>query len=149
MDIAPSPVTPSLLKAQLSPHSLILLIFAGLMGGSALACLAASAHMIAQETSQHLLATAGQILFFHAPSLMCLAIIHDLRLLPQRLSLGIGYILFCGAALFALDLIMRALYSSALFPMAAPIGGMLMISAWLGLSICTMSRIILRSKIKS
>jgi len=92
-------------------------------------CLALSAHANASS----LLATAAQMLLFHAPLFLGLGLLAQVRrvfLLPVSMALlTLGVCLFCG------DLLLRAFAEQRLFPMAAPIGGTLVIAAWLALAI--------------
>jgi len=105
------------------------LVLAGLSGALGVICLALSAHANASP----LLQTAAQMLLFHAPAILGLGLLAQIRrviLLPFAiLLLTAGLFLFCG------DLLMRAFADFRLFPMAAPIGGMLVIGSWLVLAI--------------
>ncbi len=103
-------------------------LLSGLTGASGVALLAISAH--ADTTG--LLKTAAQMLLFHAPALLGLGIVTQVRnvtFLPAAFALmTVGLSLFCG------DLIARAFFGVRLFPMAAPIGGSLTIISWLVLA---------------
>lgn len=105
------------------------LLLAGLCGAFGVVSLALSAHSQASP----LLATAAQMLLFHAPVLLGIGILSQIRnvlLLPLVLMLlTAGLCLFCG------DLFMRAFAGLRLFSMSAPIGGSLVILSWLTLAI--------------
>lgn len=107
----------------------ICLVLAGLTGALGVVSLALSAHANASA----LLATAAQMLLFHAPMFLGLGLLAQLRkvlVLPVVVGLlGLGLCLFCG------DLFLRAFADHRLFPMSAPIGGMMVILSWLLLAI--------------
>lgn len=107
----------------------ICLFLAGLCGAAGVICLALSAHANASS----LLKTAAQMLLFHAPVLIGLGILSQIRrvlLLPVTvLLLTAGLSLFCG------DLLLRGFAGLRLFPMAAPTGGLLLILSWLMLAV--------------
>jgi uncharacterized membrane protein YgdD (TMEM256/DUF423 family) len=50
--------------------------------------------------------------------------------------------LVVGAALFSGDIALRALAHTRLFPMAAPTGGMVMIGAWLAVTLAALVTIV-------
>ncbi|GAB4514482.1 MAG: DUF423 domain-containing protein [Roseibium sp.] len=105
------------------------MVLAGLTGAAGVVSLALSAH----SSASSLLETAAQMLLFHATVFLALGLLAQARrvlLLPVvflLLTAGLG--LFCG------DLFLRAFAGHRLFPMSAPIGGMLVILAWLALAI--------------
>lgn len=105
------------------------LVLAGLTGALGVVSLALSAH----ASASNLLQTAAQMLLFHAPLYLGLGILAQIRqvlLLPVvLLFLSAGLCLFCG------DLFLRAFADQRLFPMSAPIGGLLVILSWLLLAI--------------
>lgn len=105
------------------------LVLAGLSGALGVVFLAMSAHANASP----LLPTAAQMLLFHAPLFLGLGLLAQARrvlLLPITVAL-----LSVGLCLFSGDLLLRAFVEQRLFPMAAPIGGALVIAAWLALAI--------------
>ncbi|GJE61989.1 DUF423 domain-containing protein [Methylobacterium trifolii] len=97
---------------------------AGLLG---VAASAAAAHVAGADS----LKTAAQFLLFHAPAIIAVTTLSAAglthrtatRIAAAALVLGLG--LFCG------DLSLRALHGSPLFPMAAPIGGVVLMAGWL------------------
>lgn len=103
----------------------LLLALAGLFGALGVAASAAGNH--GAETN---LSTAGTFLILHAAALVGLSAWRD-----NRAALLAGCVLAVGVILFAGDLAMRARAGTALFPMAAPIGGGAMILGWLGVAI--------------
>ena len=67
------------------------------------------------------------MLLMHAPALLAMGLFAPGRVL--RLA---GFVLLAGLSVFSGDLLMREFAGFRLFPMAAPIGGSLMIVGWLG-----------------
>ena len=111
----------------------LLIGLAGLMGAAGVALAAASAH--GADASR--LASASAMLLFHAT-----AMIATVALLARGLLHGgIGLVAACGfavgALLFAGDLTLRQYAGHALFPMAAPTGGMVMIASWLAVTLAS------------
>ncbi|MEM9635508.1 MAG: DUF423 domain-containing protein [Pseudomonadota bacterium] len=107
----------------------ICLVLTGLTGALGVVSLALSAHSAAPA----LLSTAAQMLLFHAPVFLGIGVLAQIRQVPLlpfvAALLGIGLFLFCG------DLFSRILIGQRLFPMSAPIGGMLVIVSWVGLAL--------------
>ncbi|MCX2722959.1 DUF423 domain-containing protein [Roseibium salinum] len=107
----------------------ICLVLSGLTGALGVASLALSAH----ATASPLLATAAQMLLFHAPVFLGLGAVSQTRRLPLLpavpILLSLGLILFCS------DLYSRVVLEHRLFAMAAPTGGMLVISSWMALAL--------------
>jgi len=105
------------------------LAVSGLLGASGVALLAAAAHAYPSGLSE----TAGQMLLFHAPVILALGLLTQIRnvvLLPAGLGL-----LLCGLGLFCGDLVSRSYLGQSLFPMAAPTGGLLIIAGWAAIAI--------------
>jgi uncharacterized membrane protein YgdD (TMEM256/DUF423 family) len=107
----------------------ICLALSGLSGATGVICLALSAHASASSS----LATAGQMLLAHAPLFIGVGILSQIR----RISFlpVVAVCLTLGLALFSGDLISRAFFEQRFFPMSAPIGGLLIILAWLTLAL--------------
>lgn len=78
---------------------------------------------------------AAQMLLIHAGAIVALTVARKAGLLHQRLAIALVSFLALGVLLFAGDLAMRAISGQRLFAMASPLGGVLMIMAWLGLSL--------------
>lgn len=100
----------------------ILTVFAGLLGAAGVAGAAVAAHGGYGDT----LNTASLFALIHAALTMALT-----RGLATRLSTLAAALIILGALLFCGDLALRAITQRALFPMAAPLGGFLMIGGWL------------------
>lgn len=98
-----------------------LLLFAALFGAFGVALAALGSH-----TGDTNIATAASFLQLHAAALVALS------LLPAIGLFRFGpWVLAVGTLLFAGDLVSRTQLGSALFPMAAPLGGVVMIVGWL------------------
>lgn len=109
----------------------LLLIAAGLMGAAGVALAALASHAYAGTS----LSVAATMLSLHAPAVVAVAIGRKADLfadLPARIA---AWGLVVGTALFSGDLAMRSFAGTALFPMAAPAGGMVMIAAWIGVAL--------------
>ncbi|MGL4438617.1 MAG: DUF423 domain-containing protein [Bosea sp. (in: a-proteobacteria)] len=78
---------------------------------------------------------AAQMLIMHAAAIVALTAARDAGLMQQRAAIIFISALAVGVTLFAGDLAFRAISGQRLFPMASPIGGMLMIAGWLGLAV--------------
>ncbi len=100
-----------------------------LMGAGGVVFLAAAAHGGGIANVQ----TAGNFLLFHAPAIMAASVARRAMLLPMRLGAITISLLIVGVVLFAGDLALRGLADIRAFPLAAPLGGTLMIAGWLGL----------------
>ena len=81
------------------------------------------------------LATASSMLLFHAPVILAVALLLDRQLVQRRLAIASAIGCAAGATLFASDLTVRDLAGHALFPMAAPSGGTILIASWMLLAI--------------
>ena len=107
--------------------SRIHLCLAALMGAAGVALWAMAAHRAGGAS----MVTAAQFLLLHAGAVTGLTACRKQELLNNwTASLGIAGLIL-GTVLFSGDLAMRAFTGSGLFPMAAPIGGSLLIAAWL------------------
>ncbi|GGE78091.1 DUF423 domain-containing protein [Stappia taiwanensis] len=108
-------------------------ILGGLVGAGGVALSAAATHSAATE----LLRPAAQMLLFHAPLFLSLSLLFLWRgrgVSAAVLAMGTGalVVLVAGLALFCGDLLFRAYGGARLFPFAAPLGGSLLIAAWVG-----------------
>lgn len=99
----------------------LLLVAAGIAGALGVAAAARASHM-----GDDNLGIAANFLLLHAPVLIGLSL-----LAASRLAVAAGAVLAIGLALFAGDLSIRAFTGNALFPLAAPIGGVSLIIGWL------------------
>lgn len=80
---------------------------------------------------------AAQTLLIHAAAIMALTVARSAGLLHEQAAMILVSALAVGVLLFAGDLTVRAIAGQRLFPMASPLGGVLMIAAWLGLAIAS------------
>jgi len=112
--------------------SQIFVVFAGLFGAIGVAFAAIAAHGGATAT----LGSASQMLLFHAPVLLGVGLLGHTGngAAGWVLPTGAGLILL-GCALFAGDLTTRQYRGHALFPMAAPSGGTIMILGWVVIAV--------------
>ncbi|TGN84377.1 DUF423 domain-containing protein [Bradyrhizobium yuanmingense] len=113
------------------PAHRLLIGLAGLMGAAGVALAAASAH--GADASR--LAFASAMLLFHASAILATTALLTRGLLHGGIGLVATFGLAIGAALFAGDLTLRQYAGHALFPMAAPTGGMVMIASWLAVTL--------------
>jgi uncharacterized membrane protein YgdD (TMEM256/DUF423 family) len=99
---------------------------AGLAGAGGIILAAAAAHGVPDPRLQ----TAANFLMLHAAA--TLAVCGLAFVVPQRgiWFLGAAGLFLSGSLLFGGDLSARALAGTRLFPMAAPLGGTLLIFGW-------------------
>ena len=102
---------------------------AGLTGAGGLILAAADAHLV-PDTRLH---TAANLMLLHAVA--AIALINLALAVPRR---GIWFVsaagmLLSGSVIFGCDLTLRALLATRPFPMAAPLGGSLLILGWISL----------------
>ena len=114
----------------------ILIAFAGLMGAAGVALAAASAHQ--PDTTR--LAAASSMLLFHAPAVLAAVLLAERRIVHARIGLAAAVGFVAAAALFGGDLTLRQYAGSSLFPIAAPVGGTLLIVSWLLLAVAALWR---------
>lgn len=100
----------------------LVLLLAGLMGACGVALAAAATHM-----GGALLGPASAMCLAHAPAMLALFAGHRLI----RTATGAALLMGIGTLLFAGDLVLKQVYGTGLFPMAAPTGGILMMLGWL------------------
>lgn len=105
----------------------VLVALACLAGGLGVAASAAAAHIHGADS----LKTAAQFLLFHAPAILALAALGAGELTHRTTTRVAAWALLLGLALFSGDLAFRVLVGQPLFPMAAPSGGILLMSGWL------------------
>ncbi|RIY01912.1 DUF423 domain-containing protein [Aureimonas flava] len=102
---------------------------AGLLGAAGTAGAAFAAHGGAQA---NLVAIAAAIAFVHAPALLALGLVPPGALRGRTVA---GGLMILGTILFSGDLAMRAVGGERLFANAAPIGGSVLILAWLAVAV--------------
>ena len=104
-------------------RSRTLAAIACLMGAAGVTAAAAAAHV----TGEGRMSSAALVLMVHAAATLALA---ASGATASRLVLAGTAGLQAGAILFAADMATRTILERALFPSAAPIGGTLLIVAW-------------------
>ena len=112
----------------------LIIAIAALMGAAGVALAAAAAH--GGDASR--LGPASAMLLFHATAVLAmLALVLNRGIHPVGGKLAVAGLVF-GALLFAGDLTLRHYADRALFPMAAPVGGTLLIAGWLALAVAAL-----------
>jgi uncharacterized membrane protein YgdD (TMEM256/DUF423 family) len=106
---------------------------AAVLGAAGVTLAAAGAH----QPNASNLSTAANMLLFHAPAVIAAALLTGHGLAQRHLGIAATFAMIAGAALFSGDLTMRQYQGHALFPMAAPTGGTLLILSWLVLAIAS------------
>lgn len=110
---------------------------AALFGACGTALIAAGSHAAAGG----LATTAGQMLLWHAPSIIAAALARESGFLHRAIGTLAIVLLIAGVGLFAADLAVRAFLGwPRLFPMAAPTGGGLTIAGWVILVVAALAR---------
>jgi uncharacterized membrane protein YgdD (TMEM256/DUF423 family) len=104
----------------------ILIALAALCGLAGVALSAAAAHAGGGSN----LDTAARFLLVHAAAILALAALAGVGSIHPALARAAGFALVVGVCVFAGDLTLRALRGAALFPMAAPAGGFVMMAGW-------------------
>jgi uncharacterized membrane protein YgdD (TMEM256/DUF423 family) len=118
-----------------------ILVFAGgLCGAAGVALSAAAAHRGGAFTG-----TAASFLLMHAPVFLAVGLIGGNRVLRagafMLLAVRAGaFMLLAGLIVFSGDLLARDFLASRLFPMAAPVGGTLLLAGWLALAASALLR---------
>ncbi len=107
--------------------SRIHLLFAALMGAVGVALWAMAAHRAGGES----LVTSAQFLLIHACAVLGLTACRKQGLIHDRIAGLASAVLILGTVLFSGDIAARVLAGGRLFPMAAPVGGSLLILGWL------------------
>jgi uncharacterized membrane protein YgdD (TMEM256/DUF423 family) len=108
-----------------------LIAFAGLIGAAGIVLAAMGAH----GSDAPRLTTASSMLLFHAPVILAVVLLKERGLAQRHLAVAAAIGFSAGAVLFAADLTMRDLAGHALFPMAAPTGGTILIASWILLAV--------------
>ena len=114
----------------------ILVVLASLSGLLGVGLSAAAAHITGGN-----LTTAAQFLLFHAPALLALAALITAGAVSPMLGQIAGYVLVLGLVLFCGDLSRRAFSGIALFPRAAPTGGIVLMIGWLLVGVSALLRV--------
>ena len=109
----------------------ILVILAGIMGADGVILAAVSAH----QADATRLTPASSMLLFHACAVLAATALTERGIVAVRGGLVAAFGFVIASALFAGDLTLRHFAGHALFPMAAPTGGTLLIVSWLVLAV--------------
>ena len=115
----------------------MLIVLGALAGLLGVGLAAAAAH----HTGGSNLETAARFLLLHAPVLLVIVALAGNGAIQPGLGRIAGWILVLGLALFCGDLVMRAYRGGALFPMAAPTGGFLLMGGWALLAVAALLRV--------
>ena len=107
----------------MEPMLILVAALAGLLG---VGLSAAAAHASGGTN----LETAARFLLLHAPALFGIAALVGIGAVNPVAGRIAGWLLVFGLALFCGDLVMRAWRGVALFPMAAPVGGFVLMCGW-------------------
>ncbi len=116
--------------------SRLLIVAAGFSGALGVGLSAAAAHITGGN-----LTTAAQFLLFHAPGLLALSAVIAAGAVHPTLAQIAGYVLILGLILFCGDLSRRAFAGVALFPRAAPAGGILLMLGWVLVAVSALPRL--------
>lgn len=98
---------------------------AGALGAAGVALAAVAAHKVADPS----LTTAALFLILHGAAALALSAIAGGSAWPSGFLVA-GSLMLVAVSLFSGDVAARVLLGDRLFPMAAPIGGSLLIGAW-------------------
>jgi len=109
----------------------ILVILAAIMGADGVMLAAAAAHLADAAR----LGAASSMLLFHASAVLGAVALAERGMVHARIALLAAFGFVVAAGLFAGDLTLRQYAGHALFPMAAPTGGTLLIASWLLLAL--------------
>jgi uncharacterized membrane protein YgdD (TMEM256/DUF423 family) len=109
----------------------ILVSVAAIMGAAGVILAAASAH----QTDAAQLGAASSMLLFHATAVLGVVALAERGVIRLQIGILAAFGFVVASSLFAGDLTLRQYAGHALFPMAAPTGGALMISSWLLLAL--------------
>jgi uncharacterized membrane protein YgdD (TMEM256/DUF423 family) len=104
----------------------LLICCAGLIGAAGIVLAAMASHAYAGTS----LSIAATMLSLHAPAIIALAVARKAAFLHDLAGRIAAWGLVVGVAIFSGDLAMRTFIGTPLFPMAAPVGGTMLIAAW-------------------
>ena len=111
----------------------LILFVSGLMGASGVVLAAAASH----GGDTQILGSASTMCLAHAPVLLALYLARG----AFRTATLAELILGLGTIVFAADLVWRHYLGDRIFPMAAPLGGSLMILAWIAVALGALVRV--------
>jgi uncharacterized membrane protein YgdD (TMEM256/DUF423 family) len=87
------------------------------------------------------LETASRYLLLHAPVVLATVALARAEAVSPGLGRLAGWLIVAGLVLFCGDLTMRAFRNTPLFPMAAPIGGFVLMGGWGALAFAALARV--------
>ena len=108
-----------------------LIALAGIMGAGGVILAAASAHLA--DASR--LGTASSMLLFHACAVLATVALSERGIIHAWAGQVAGFGFVVAAGLFAGGLTLKHFAGHSLFPLAAPIGGTLLILSWLAVAV--------------
>lgn len=109
----------------------ILVSVAAIMGAAGVILAAASAH----QADATRLGAASSMLLFHATAVLAVVALAERGVIEAGIGILAAFGFVVAACLFAGDLTLRQYAGHALFPLAAPTGGTLLIPSWLLLAL--------------
>jgi uncharacterized membrane protein YgdD (TMEM256/DUF423 family) len=109
----------------------ILVILAGIMGADGVILAAVATH----QADATRLMPASSMLLFHATAVLAAVALTERGIVVTKGGMTAAFGFVVASALFAGDLSLRHFAGHALFPMAAPTGGTLLIASWLVLAV--------------
>jgi uncharacterized membrane protein YgdD (TMEM256/DUF423 family) len=109
----------------------ILVILAGVMGADGMILAALAAH----QGDAARLAPASSMLLFHAVAVLATIALTERGIIHAKGGLAAAFGFVVASSVFAGDLSLRHYSGNSLFPLAAPIGGTLLIVSWLVLAL--------------
>jgi uncharacterized membrane protein YgdD (TMEM256/DUF423 family) len=109
----------------------ILVILAGVMGADGVILAALAAH----QGDAARLAPASSMLLFHAIAVLATVALTERGIIHAKGGLAAAFGFVVASSVFAGDLSLRHYAGNGLFPLAAPIGGTLLIVSWLVLAL--------------
>jgi uncharacterized membrane protein YgdD (TMEM256/DUF423 family) len=115
----------------------MLMVMGALAGLLGVALSAAAAHGPGGPN----LDTASRYLLLHAPVLLVTVALARTDAIQPGTARIAGWVIVLGLILFCGDLAMRAFRNAALFPMAAPTGGFVLMAGWALLGLAALARI--------
>jgi uncharacterized membrane protein YgdD (TMEM256/DUF423 family) len=115
-----------------------MLIVAGALAGLIGVALSAAA---AHGPGGPNLETASRYLLLHAPVVLATVALARIEAINPGMGRIAGWAIVLGLVLFCGDLAMRGFRNVALFPMAAPIGGFVLMGGWGLLALAALARV--------
>ena len=111
----------------------IFIILAGVMGADGVILAAMAAH----QADATRLGAASSMLLFHATAVLAVVALVERGVIHFGIGIAAALGFVAATGLFAGDLTLRQYAGHSLFPLAAPIGGTLLIASWLVLAVAT------------